>query len=789
MVNNRQQLMKKYFLLLIALTLCISHAWAYDFSAVAPSGQTLYYNIVDGNAEVTYPNSNAYYADEIWSGYTKPTGTLNIPGTVTYNGTNYSVTDIGYYSFYDCSGITSVTIPNSVTTIGYYTFSGCTGLTSVTIPNSVTNIGNLAFADCWGLTSLSIPNSVTTIGAQAFSDCTGLTSVTIGEGVTVMGIGLFNNCTHLTTLYYNATNCTTMGSSDYPVFMSYDYDLAEVSVNSTLTNVVIGNNVTSIPDYAFMNCNSLTSVFIPNFVTTIGNMAFYGVGLVNYCGSASGSPWGANMVTCPYEEGDFLFTDATKTVIIRYVGTGSSVTIPNSVTTIFSDAFHDNSNITHLVIGTAVTIIPENVFNNMPNLVSVEFNATNYSRPGPLSLFYGCPNFTTITFGEGVQTIPPYMLFNCSSLTSVTIPNSVTNIGNCSFSGCSGLTSVAIPNSVITIGASAFSGCSGLTSITIPNSVIAIGASAFDDCSGLTSVTIGNSVTTIGGYAFYDCSGLTRVNYTGNLDGWLNIDFESYVSNPSFYAHNLNINNRQVAGHLEIPSGVTTIKDFTFIGCSAITSVAIPSSVNTIGTGSFELCIGLTSVTIPNSVTSLGMEIFAECTGLRSVIIGNSVIRIEKYTFTACSNLRSVTIGNSVTEIGKAVFSECSSLEEMIILATMPPELSNSTFDGVNRNIPLYVPANSIGAYSSAEGWREFYHILPIQNNGIESIESNNVRSINGSIIVSGMADLPITIYDLAGRMIVHEKAIDGKLYPMPHSGVYMVQVGYGKSQKVIVVK
>ena len=90
-----------------------------------------------------------------------------------------SVTNIGDYAFYGCSGLTSITIPNSVATIGEYAFYNCSGLTSVTIPSSVTSIGNNAFSGCSGLTSINIPNSVTNIGYYAFRGCLGLKDVIV----------------------------------------------------------------------------------------------------------------------------------------------------------------------------------------------------------------------------------------------------------------------------------------------------------------------------------------------------------------------------------------------------------------------------------------------------------------------------------------------------------------------------------------------------------------------------------------------------------------------------------
>ena len=103
-------------------------------------------------------------------------------------------------------------------------------------------------------------------------------------------------------------------------------------------------------------------------------------------------------------------------------------------------------------------------------------------------VFYGCTGLTSITIPNSVTSIDDAVFSGCSGLTSVTIPNSVTSIGGSAFSGCSGLTSVTIPSSVTSIGPWAFSACSGLTSVTIPNSVTSINAFAFSNCSGLNDV-------------------------------------------------------------------------------------------------------------------------------------------------------------------------------------------------------------------------------------------------------------------------------------------------------------
>ena len=159
------------------------------------------------------------------------------------------VTSIGDYAFRNCSGLTSVTIPNSVTSIGSYAFYYCEGLTSVTIPNSVTSIGYQAFYHCSGLTSVRIGNSVTTIGEDAFSYCTGLTSIVVESG---------------NTKYDSRNNCNAI------------IETASNTLVQGCNNTIIPNSVTSIGSSTFSGCSGLTSIEIPNSVTSIGNYAFYG---------------------------------------------------------------------------------------------------------------------------------------------------------------------------------------------------------------------------------------------------------------------------------------------------------------------------------------------------------------------------------------------------------------------------------------------------------------------------------------------------------------------------------
>ena len=243
--------MKKQLLLLAMLLLPLV-ASAHYIEVKNADGVTIYYNYINNGTElgVTY-GSNSYR------------GNVAIPEEVTYMNRTRKVTSIGDRAFYECSGLTSVTIPNSVTNIGDYAFAGCYNLTSVTIPNSVTSIGDHAFYECTGLTSVTIPNSVTSIGKYAFCECYRLTSVTIPNSVTSIGDFAFSWCVGLTTVTIPNSVTSIGGSAFYGC--------------TGLTSVTIPNSVTSIGNDAFAYCSGLTSVTIPNSVTSIGSQAFDGV--------------------------------------------------------------------------------------------------------------------------------------------------------------------------------------------------------------------------------------------------------------------------------------------------------------------------------------------------------------------------------------------------------------------------------------------------------------------------------------------------------------------------------
>ena len=284
---------------------------------------------------------------------------------------------IGSNAFYDCSGLTSVTIPSSVTSIGEGAFDGCSGLTSVTIPSSVTSIGRYAFRVCSGLTSVTIPSSVTSIGDDAFSKCSNLKECNcilasdLENSLVLSHSSWYRIPVDVIKYYQNGQELTKL-EIPFGVDRIGDYSFYK---GANLTSVTIPSSVTSIGESVFENCSGLTSVTIPSSVTSIGEGAFDG------CSGLT------------------------------------SVTIPSSVTSIGRYAFRVCSGLTSVTIPSSVTSIGSSAFSGCSGLTSVTIPSSVTSIGW--SAFSGCSGLTSVTIPSSVTSIGDSAFEGCSGLTSV----------------------------------------------------------------------------------------------------------------------------------------------------------------------------------------------------------------------------------------------------------------------------------------------------------------------------------------------------------------------------------
>ena len=605
----------------------------------------LYYNLKeDKTAEVTY---DKYFNENNYKSLT----TADIPASVTYSGTTYSVTCIGWMAFSNCSSLTSVTIPNSVTIIRDNAFVSCSGLTSFSvagdnsnysskegvlfnkqqttliqyparkqgeyvIPNSVTSIVDYAFYGCSGLTSLTIPNSITSIVDYAFSGCSSLTSITIPNSVTNIGKEAFAGCSSLSSV----TIPNSVTSIEESVFSNC----------SSLTSVEIPNSVTSIGLYAFSGCSSLTSITIPNSITSIGNEAFAG------CSSLT------------------------------------SVTIPNSVTNIGKGAFSGCSSLSSVTIPNSVTSIGESVFSNCSSLTAVEI-----------------PN--------SVTSIGWYAFYECTGLTSVTIPNSVTSIGHYAFYGCSSLTSVTIPNSVTSIGEGAFYECSSLTSIYVPCGEMERFKQLLKNDSRVKYEPVPYTIT------------ITAENGSV-IYPQTKCDDMLLTATPDYGYHFTQWSD----GNTDNPRTIELRQDTTLEAIFAVDKYGTCGD-NLQLTWRYDTGNQTLTISGEGDLTTnmrYGVEAVKE---MRELVIEDGVGVIGNEAFADIKTLSTIILGKDVRELQERVFYNCNNLTAIYNYRKTPASATSNTFEEVDKYAcTIYVLAGSEEMFRSATGWKDFYSILTI---------------------------------------------------------------------------
>lgn len=638
-----------------------------------------------------------------------------------------SVSSIGNYALYACKSLREITIPDHVTQIGRNAFEGCAGLESVTIPNSVTRIETYTFYGCSGLQSMTVPESVIAFGEKAFAECTGkltvncnipstshytdgaffssrFSEVEFGESVRKIGNCAFYECDNLELVtipsnvtdfgFYAFRRCTgkLVVECDIPSGSQYDYG---IFYDTYFKEIVVGEGVKEIGDYAFYHCGSTTLVTIPSSVRSIGKDAFVGC-------------TGKLRINCNIpglsDRHGLLYSKFSEVEIgdgVTYIGDCAFnqchdlnvVTIPESVTSIGEKAFKECDGILSISLPSSVTSIGWGAFEACTGDLEVNCEI-------PDNAFYGS-QFSTVVIGDGVTTIGLNAFSKCASIQSLTIPNSVTTIDRYAFASCSGIATISMGNGVKKIDDCAFNGCSALTTMELPEGLESIGENAFGGCMGLELMTIPSSVKKFGNMAFSACTGKLIV-HCDTPDGPNNTD--GVFVNAYFT-------------EVEFADGAKHIGNNTFFGCHKLLSLTIGDSVETIGHEAFCECQKLASLTIGNNVTSIEANAFYHCNELVSLKLGDKVQRIGYGAFLGCNSLETLTIPNNLTTIEDDAFGGGHQLQYVICSRPTPPSCERGVFSGADAaTCVLYVPRGSINAYRNVMGWSYFEHIEALKS-------------------------------------------------------------------------
>ena len=768
--------------------------------------------IVEGHNVIALLNQSFYNFDDIK--YLDLGASIEYIGDISFYGCEgiiaitlpKSIKYIGTSAFANCRKLYSLTLPVEITEYSDYAFNNCPlyrlyyegnldSWNSITFGNSVFTSNHLVnyygsynksvflndnnmfyilydnndviiYDSNSNVSDINIENiiedhNLIVIYQEAFKDCTYLTDVALPSSLTNIGFGAFSGCSSIEkiTIPFVGESRTTNNVLSY-IFGNENGDNANCA-SKYLKEIIILDEVSSLSENAFYNCNNLISVELPSSITSVGQNAFNG----------------CNNLMNIYYDG----------IIDEWCNISLADKLSNPM--YYASNFY---------------ILDENG--------GVEFDDDTYALLEELVL------------SDSITTIGQYQFYNFKQLTSISLPNSLTSIGINAFKNCNKLTSAEIPTSVISIGIGIFNGCSALTSVTIPfvgdkqhlpndtyqypfgyifqgedyeNSIqivqnyydnrldvitsrayyvpnslkhVTINGSgyissyAFSHYNNLNDVIIGKNVTGIGKYAFYlcnvnvqweenslmnnigeyafgsyqgtqivlpqsiasieqnafagsaiidlsisstihniganvfnACGYLTNIYYEGTMDDWCNINLSNNVSNPMHYASNFYILDEN--GNIEF-------NDETF---SLLTKLIIPNSVTRIGNYQFHRFIQLTDIELPNSITEIAYGAFEGCSSLTSISIPfvggkeqtptdeNQTTFVHIFGGNVPDSIRKVTITGS-SYLPNSAFANCQYITNIILKDSLET-IGNFAFSGCKNLVNIAISSNitSIG--------------------------------------------------------------------------------------------
>lgn len=646
------------------------------------------------------------------------TGTLSIPsatgtlGVAAFYGTKItnianlgSITQLGSIewangngTFYGCSLLETVTLPETLTIIGANSFYGDKQLKTINFPESITDILACAFDNCNNLEieSLSLPN-LTSLSDTVFGNCYKLKRVTNLGSITNLlapesSKGVFYNCTNLKVVILPAT-LETLGSQ-YSPFAGCN-SLEDVVCYATIPPAVACSTifpknklkVIYVPDSsidAYRSATNWSNYYdyiypISDYVEGIPPMKFEdaeveSIILTNYDTNKSGYLSNTELLAIKNMNGKF----DNKATIETFNELDQFTSLTQMPT------FQNCTSLSEIKLPTHLNSMPASMFKGCTALTSFAIPNTVQKLNG--DTFNGS-GLSSLTSWGGITETGYNMFQNCTSLSSVPSLSQLTKVGNNTFSNCTNLTSISGLNNLTAIGGDAFSQCTnlninnlnlpsltslgsgafykntGLTgSINLPNLTNQVGSDTFRECTSITNVISLGSITKIQDYAFFGCTSLQSVNLPNTLT---NIYRQAFYNCSNMYLPNN-----------KLPESITTIDSQVFDGCTnlRIDELYLPN-LKTIN-GGFERC-DVRKITNLGSITTVSG--FDNNANLTSVVLPETITTINYNAFNNCTSLTTINLPESITTIGSNSFSNCTSL---VIDGLYLPNLQ--TFSGTN---------------------------------------------------------------------------------------------------------
>lgn len=542
---------------------------------------------------------------------------------VFYNCTSLKSIDLSTRSAIYCSATTSTAAYKA---LGNYTFYGCSLLKSVKLPNDLQLIGSYSFYDCESLVSINIPTNTKYIGNNAFYN-SGLVNVVIPDNVVNIGESAFRK-------------------------------------SKDLVSVQLPDQLNRIYKYAFMDCTSLKSLYLPAGIEFIGNAAFAGcTGLEKIEFEESASPLGfaSGLGADDTDRGVFADCTALKTIDLSNINVrrmwyttytlSTSATLPTTSTLI--------TNFPASSIGYSYSInsaMPEYMFHGCTGLESVVLSNVMWFGGGYSGdksrddkVFANCTSLKNVTFPTDVDFRLGDSSFENCGFETLTLPSNLAGMGSDAFANCKKLTKLVVEDNTVCTWLRGFSGCEMLSEVVLPDTLTGLNYRVFENCASLKSITLPDNLEYIDSYAFQN-TGLESVTIPAGIRVYSNVfegckqlesvTIEGALDNLGWHV----FENCTALTSVTLKEGFDDVMNYMFAGCTSLTSITLPNTVEYISSHAFDGCTSLVSIEIPNSVFFIGEFAFAGCTSLTSIVIPETVTEIRDYAFEGWTSAQTIYI-------------------------------------------------------------------------------------------------------------------------------------------------